>query len=1527
MKKCFAGIVILAVVAGAISANGARVSQQQAAHAAKAWASSGVKLGVRVGQNVEKTVTLTTGSGHTFHAVKFSGGGTVFTSADTESEPIVAFTSSGDDFSKMPTNSPLYRLLSRDAEVRANIRAAKSGVARAAGFSTKTATAAAPVSLSSSRWAKLLSVNLTAKTTPADPITDAGALNDIRVAPLVETRWSQTTANLKDDGEECYNYYTPWTMGGNGQVRAPSGCTATALAQTMRYFKYPKYEVPSETALCTVDGREVLLQTVGGFFKWDEMIAEPHNGCTEDNREAIGHLTYDVGVLIGSDYTAFETGALLYKIPSVLRDNFGYSSSRCFWKIEQLYYEAGESEDGRPTTTIGLHNAKIRRNVIYTNLDNRRPVILAIFGYDAGYEGNEGYWGGHAVVGDGYGMVNYADDSTGEITNSVEYVHLNMGWGGQYDAWYNIPDVEVVDINPDGTESGNRYTVLAGAIYNIYTNETGEIVSGRVFDENGNPKEGVIVSVGNRSARSDSAGIYSLVLPSNDTYELNAISSDSRYVGSTTITVGKSYSSSDSGNEVTDVGNRWGVDINLELSVYADSVRRVKTGELYCSLIDAQNAIEPNETIEVIKPTLIDRSFSFVKPFTLTATNVVAQKSPVYIREGVAVDVSQGRLNLTNIVFCGEPSTVYTNLTGNAANIGSYTNITVYAAVSPIAVAAGAKVALSGTVGLPGLQLAGADCFELAGAIDTPVSLNVGTMVSGDKVGFATCGEEAALMSVGCLINPEDPYLAAQPTPYPDLRWALKPVADGDLVATLQYSGATETYRYDSFDRMLLDVTNSATISIKKPCSITKPFTVKGFDLTVTGDPLGYTPIDEIGPEAGFRIEDGGSLCVSNVMFMGYTGNGLFIVDGEGAKLELARNVHIYGANGTNVWSGAVSVLKGEATMRGSCAITQCASLGGGISAGNGGAVYLQGEGCALNLVSGEGDGRVQIKDCTATGSGGAVYAGRRSVVNLSGLINIGGCSSSVGGRGKADNIFLDSNSSTSAVVNVTGPLYNSFAMSSIPLRYYMKSGSYGNVAGCRFAVNGCAPDVATNNTQAFVSDVDGELDAVLSDDLLAYVWQTPAADSASTERGPWDVVRLIRADGQTTNYYMSVSAAVSDLGEGPEIMEILGDAEIDAMLEISGELLVRSDRESGAIATLRRGGVGLGIDVKADASLTLENIVVAEHEMIISSATRGLINVNGGSLVLGDGASVINASGSSNRASGGITVWNLGSITMLSGSVVSNCCNYFVNQSNASSVGGGILIDNGYGYFRGGKVSGCKAYRAAGVFAGNGATVEISGDFTAEGNFALDGRASDVVVERDASLVMRDVISGEIGVDFGISVDTNVFGTVAAAFAGSEQSLTNSAARFTCNASGAYGVIAVKSGSGVTNLVWSSAFDGNGIYTDKNGAQYSAVLGIPPPPPTEDVVEWADPDPIAFSAVFVKDGMWTIKFTNAVEWCNYSIYATNSLTGGFVIDGVEPVTNFQWKSQEKEASIQIESQDGAMFWKAVGEKGQIEKN
>ena len=60
------------------------------------------------------------------------------------------------------------------------------------------------------------------------------------------------------------------------------------------------------------------------------------------------------------------------------------------------------------------------------------------------------------------------------------YHHLNMGWGGSQDAWYNLP---TIDTTP------NDYDSVRETIYNILPskNYDGEMVSGRVFDPNGEP--------------------------------------------------------------------------------------------------------------------------------------------------------------------------------------------------------------------------------------------------------------------------------------------------------------------------------------------------------------------------------------------------------------------------------------------------------------------------------------------------------------------------------------------------------------------------------------------------------------------------------------------------------------------------------------------------------------------------------------------------------------------------------------------------------------------------------------------------------------------------------------------------------------------------------------------------------------------------------------------------------------------------------------------------------------------------------
>ncbi len=97
--------------------------------------------------------------------------------------------------------------------------------------------------------------------------------------------------------------------------------------------------------------------------------------------------------------------------------------------------------------------------MINPNLDAELPVLLTLLGNS-----------GHAIVADGYGY-----DLSAQ--NQTLYHHLNMGWAGTNDLWYNLPD------------AGN-YNAVVACVYNIFTEGQGEIVSGRVTDASDQPIAG-----------------------------------------------------------------------------------------------------------------------------------------------------------------------------------------------------------------------------------------------------------------------------------------------------------------------------------------------------------------------------------------------------------------------------------------------------------------------------------------------------------------------------------------------------------------------------------------------------------------------------------------------------------------------------------------------------------------------------------------------------------------------------------------------------------------------------------------------------------------------------------------------------------------------------------------------------------------------------------------------------------------------------------------------------------------------------
>jgi hypothetical protein len=184
--------------------------------------------------------------------------------------------------------------------------------------------------------------------------------------------------------------------------------------------------------------------------------------------------------------------------------------------------------------------------------------------------------------------------------------------------------------------------------------------------------------------------------------------------------------------------------------------------------------------------------------------------------------------------------------------------------------------------------------------------------------------------------------------------------------------------------------------------------------------------------------------------------------------------------------------------------------------------------------------------------------------------------------------------------------------------------------------------------------------------------------------------------------------------------------------------------------------------------------------------------------------------------------------------------------------------------------------------------------------------------------LFLEGPVTAEVGCTGGSAADTNVFARVRCDLA--YDSLTNSAANFHNAQIDAYGV-AVTNVSGETLVVWSRAVNPDGTFVGADGAVWGCVGDVP-------VYEIrVSPDDIAFSAI-VRDaasGDWNITLTNLVRGCWYSLYATNSLAGGFAVgEGVcEPVTNFQAEA-DGEFIFKVQGQDGAMFWKAVAEPGVI---
>ena len=418
-------------------------------------------LGTNLGQTVSKVETFVNDDGQAiYYIVYVEPSGFIIVSTDNSIEPIIGFSDDG-RFDTSPDN-PLWALVHNDlnGRITANHNTDPPGTVENSDASH------AP-----NKWSRFISLAETNE--EGLSLEGISYLSDIRVIPFVKSQWGQSTAC----GENCFNYYCPNNY--------PCGCLATTMAQLMRYFEHPTMGIGQLEFYIAIDGTFETRTTLGGDqnggpYNWSDMVLNPYFNCeslTPTQIQAIGALCYDAGIAIHMQYSAEGSGALMTDTMYALLDTFMYSNA-------VMGYNHGNN------IGAGLHE------MINPSLDAKSPVLLGI-------QSELYYNSGHALLCDGYGY-----------NASTIYHHLNIGWNGVYDAWYNLPTIDV-DI---------EYSSIISCLYNISVSGTGEFISGRVLDLDDNPIANATVF-----AKTGTQNTHSTVTDYKGIYALDGLNSDASY--------------------------------------------------------------------------------------------------------------------------------------------------------------------------------------------------------------------------------------------------------------------------------------------------------------------------------------------------------------------------------------------------------------------------------------------------------------------------------------------------------------------------------------------------------------------------------------------------------------------------------------------------------------------------------------------------------------------------------------------------------------------------------------------------------------------------------------------------------------------------------------------------------------------------------------------------------------------------------------------------------------------------------------
>lgn len=237
--------------------------------------------------------------------------------------------------------------------------------------------------------------------------------------------------NIEWGQDEPYNLMCPIIKGES--ARSVTGCTATAMAQIMGYYQWPKHSKGQHSL--PYDRSKEIDYDKDGEYDWDNILLGNYyyTRTTPKQDSAIAKLMWHVGVACDMQYSSNGSGASEVEMARRSIQHFDYDSTM------QEYY-------------LDYMGAQAFTDLLNEQLTLKQPCLVTGFTQD---------WSvGHAFVCDGI--------------NEIGKVHINWGWDGVANGYFYATLLDPKNQGTGGSASDLAFTQQVAAVVNIKPNAHGK---------------------------------------------------------------------------------------------------------------------------------------------------------------------------------------------------------------------------------------------------------------------------------------------------------------------------------------------------------------------------------------------------------------------------------------------------------------------------------------------------------------------------------------------------------------------------------------------------------------------------------------------------------------------------------------------------------------------------------------------------------------------------------------------------------------------------------------------------------------------------------------------------------------------------------------------------------------------------------------------------------------------------------------------------------------------------------------------